>query len=812
LYNYIEGIFIKESINTINIDVLKLKIQYDTSLIDNDRVTLISTLTDVVSYLSLDTNIDLSFKDNYIQKYREEFKKNYLDLNVYYLNLQTTYGLDIIQIRNAQNFELLYVNPRLINSSTALFQTYYNIVRNVFISTLFNKAFSKDMIVANENGYMNYYNSYCKFMIVLMTIIEIIQRNLSIPIDANVLDDDILDQFLYSFGFPDFKHFPSQYKRNVVANLNRLIQYKGTDQVLVDILGIFDLNDINIFRYYLVKYSTTNKGKTFFPDVDLRFIATPVSTNINDALKLDNVSTQSYKVVNYEDVTDIDPTWKATKQEILSKEFDIINTKYISVDVSVDLIKDTYNFVYIQNSIRKFKTDFPNSLDLKVFSSKLSESQIEIEHIFLLLHVMILDYYNIEDYIDFSQNKILNIYQFNTSNDKKYESSVLKKDSFLQSLFDLAEVDSHTYIDKNKFESIFLKNKIANENYIKYINAFQTKQIKFKELQDRYNLYRSKFYSKLNLDMYSGFTKYSDYLKYENPDLYKYFQNSLNQNSDDKVASILTVLDILIEYYKNLKLNVNSIIYNEISKYIVQTINIFKSHLVTLDKLSLRYKVDESTFFKLIDEIYFKAHLRYTAILDIEDYKIFKGYIKKYNKLSLLDRIRTIDYIPIRTYCKIKDISILKSKLIESNNALLPIEDDMSIADHIRNHDNLSLLDYWIYNNIYISTRTDCKIKDINIIKSELTRYIEDINIKDRIAPIDHIRNHDNLSLLDYRIHNTIYTSTRTDCKIKDTNIIKSTSLKSNSSLPIEDDIHLNAIESINNKLAINDTYKIYTT
>jgi len=207
LYSYIEATLIRENVNTLNIHSLKLKIQFDISLDSADRTILLSTLIDVGSYLSLDTFIDLSFKDNYISKFREEFKRNYRDLNKYYLNLQTTYGLDIVHIRNAQNFEVLYVDPNLINSTTIHFQTYYNIVRGVFLSTLFNKAFSKDMIVATESDYMNYYNSYCKFMIVLMTIIEIVQRNLTIPMDVNLLNDFILNKFLYIFGFPNLKHF-----------------------------------------------------------------------------------------------------------------------------------------------------------------------------------------------------------------------------------------------------------------------------------------------------------------------------------------------------------------------------------------------------------------------------------------------------------------------------------------------------------------------------------------------------------------------------------------------------------------------------
>ena len=62
-----------------------------------------------------------------------------------------------------------------------------------------------------------------------------------------------------SNGVKYFDDIPLKYQIALVKNLNKLIKFKSTDKCIVDIISIFGINNIEVFKYYIMKDRYLNK-------------------------------------------------------------------------------------------------------------------------------------------------------------------------------------------------------------------------------------------------------------------------------------------------------------------------------------------------------------------------------------------------------------------------------------------------------------------------------------------------------------------------------------------------------------------------
>ena len=265
----------------------------------------------------------------------------------YYLNYLGEKQIDLITAHEAKPFEILYC-PYCENERTReSFMTNYHIARRYVMTCCYNKAMFTERPM---------YDPFIGFVIISLAI-----RNTLVPEEADYLTyEEIINACLESYGMLDFfKNLPFSYKKRLVLAMDHLLQYKGTDPVLVDVMKIFKLDDYTVNRYYLLKTHKLDPvtGEPVFPKLedgsldydnmhDFRFLKKDIASEdivIND----DNL-------LSYDSVVEDDSLWQVNSEEytrVMREDFNLMMSKYISVDIAYDLTQLLYEVNFFINLI-----------------------------------------------------------------------------------------------------------------------------------------------------------------------------------------------------------------------------------------------------------------------------------------------------------------------------------------------------------------------------------------------------------------------------------------------------------------------------
>lgn len=250
---------------------------------------------------------------------RENPDKAYLD----YLGVN---AIDLVQARLARNFDILRLgsssNPRTID----MFMKEYHYARKYILATCYNRSeFSEKSLYDPVVG-------------ILMLTLAV--KNTMVPDEASYLNfEEILDAILQSYDLLRyFKRFPFTYKRRLVMQLDKLLQVKGTDGVLVDVCALFSKEDLIANRYYLMKtYAMDKYGipmNTGNPDTDyvLNFVKASISEH--------DINTQEENRESYYNIVNNDYLWQLTdeeRQRIEREDFNLMMSKYVDVQSAFDV-------------------------------------------------------------------------------------------------------------------------------------------------------------------------------------------------------------------------------------------------------------------------------------------------------------------------------------------------------------------------------------------------------------------------------------------------------------------------------------------
>jgi hypothetical protein len=644
----------------------------------NDSVKR-QALTELVQKVQRNGYVSVMLIDADVAALRDSYINNFVDLNPYYQNLKATYGIPIWKSRRASDFDLLHEPKRADDIILNGFQDVYAECQRYFMSVIYTKAFAKDMVREVNGQYINYYRAFCRFFICFTVIIKTVNKRLKNPLDANSMDEYILDNMLYSFGFTEFREFPVEYKRRIVLNINELIRHKGTDRIFIDILNIFDFKDINIFKYYLVKYSSSNAKKDMREiGKDVRFLA----HNVNIPSLQEAVRTKNYTVHSFEDVTEADPYWQASKLEVGTRDFNYVNSKYFSIESSFQLLKETQNIAYFQNLVRSLRDNHEYRAVLELTATKISDEPIQLSDLLVAAQILMSDYYGIDDTIDFSQEGVYNVLSFNT-NDNSELNRLLTSDQD-----DIGLADTQRYvlerayrygeIDHSEFDTIYKLDKQKMTNLRNLIRSKQYTETDVKTFGQLKDLYDSKFVERFNLDAYRGFTTYGQYLRSRNIDLHTYVDTIVTSfGVEEKRAEILYILGALTEYCKAIELQFDNRFSDVITSYINQMVSVFKSYTVTLKDFTIFYSFDENLFFSFFDKAEMTAGVGYEDAMQMADHMGgMTGKIAKSDKLLLLEDQR------IASTQRMLDNFHLRDGIVPKSGQV--VEDRFSIEDVLK--------------------------------------------------------------------------------------------------------------------------------
>ena len=167
----------------------------------------------------------------------DPIRKKYPDR--YYLNYLGQRRISLVDAHESGPFEILYCpHPENERSREVFLKNYYQ-ARRYIMTTCYNKDLFQERPM---------YDPIIGFIILMMAV-----KNTLVPDESDYLSyEEIIDLCLKSYGMLDFfKNLPFTYKKRLVTRMDKLLQYKGTDPVLVDVLDIFKLDDYVVNRYYL---------------------------------------------------------------------------------------------------------------------------------------------------------------------------------------------------------------------------------------------------------------------------------------------------------------------------------------------------------------------------------------------------------------------------------------------------------------------------------------------------------------------------------------------------------------------------------
>lgn len=317
--------------------------RYSTEFITNNDLEEIQNIFDYASGLviknsqlaeSYETtasmrNSDIYLKacrnqDNYTKVQREDIKKTYKETNKYYKSLLDNYNIDPYDARMAEDFEILTSVTKYNNGKLTL-EDYQE---NLFLSCYKNAVFYYNNVTRTKS-FQNeqVFREFIEVYLIFVAIQNYITERMKDQFNVSTFNKYQCKNYFISNGVDYFDELPLFFQRRLIELLNDLQRNKGTDNIFPLIKSVLNTNNLNIYRYTLVK---TN-------DNDLKFYKVPYN---------EEISPNENEIYSFEEITGNDPYWRSSKNEVLYQTFNTLDTKYISVEYVVDILKNSYLFSY----------------------------------------------------------------------------------------------------------------------------------------------------------------------------------------------------------------------------------------------------------------------------------------------------------------------------------------------------------------------------------------------------------------------------------------------------------------------------------
>ncbi|MGN1393030.1 MAG: hypothetical protein ACI4V7_03100 [Succinivibrionaceae bacterium] len=397
-------------------------------------------------------------------------------------------AVDSYTARTAPNFALLYV-PNDIGYFSEIYYKFirtYERNRDYTLSVIYSEAYAFGSI---------HYDDFIQILILIQTMIDMISEVQEYIINKDVFDSRTIRYLFESYGIDYYKEIPVTYQIRIIKNINLLLKYKSSNKNIEDILLLFDHPDIQIYTYYLMKTKkVTRENMKFYTsgdmigtedfnkNYDMCFLKVPI-TDQNISNYIEDKSCRR----TYDFITKQDPFWdgvskvdiltdqerenyhNAKRREILSTDFSCIRTKYLSVDVAIDITKMSYQVSYFLNMLFDKHYDEEN-LKLSV-NSQISENKVKLSDLFCLIIALNYIYNDIEDdIVSSSMEANLTVNGFDFDNDWTAIYNALQKSGkgFM------VELDSNSpgaFLSGRYSESEIwndLKNTVIHDNYQVY--------------------------------------------------------------------------------------------------------------------------------------------------------------------------------------------------------------------------------------------------------------------------------------------------------------------------------------------------------
>lgn len=323
--------------------------------------------------------------------------------------------IDYYTSRKAGRFDPIFIPTIDSDSIYKMYRDKLDENKIYVLRTVYSEAFKYNS---------DYYDNFIAVLIVIITMIDIISRVQEFVARKEIFDIRSVQYIFESNGVPFFEEIPLKYQISMVKNLHTLLKFKSTSKCMVDICSLFGFDNIQIFKYYMLKdrnidlssgeytISTDENGNEILEDeYTLKFLKLPLEGDVEDYIR------DGANYLDYDEITLSDPTWdggidhEEVMKAILKEEFNLTRTKYISIDSITDIAKASAQQSYFLNLLYD-NVDLEGMITLKIPYIE-ADKDFDLVDVFTLLTVLTYHYNGIKDTIMDTQSKVLYVNGFN---------------------------------------------------------------------------------------------------------------------------------------------------------------------------------------------------------------------------------------------------------------------------------------------------------------------------------------------------------------------------------------------------------------
>lgn len=696
---------------------------------------------------------------------------------VEYLNYLGNNKIGIYEARTTRDFYIMDYNHYLLEEeqSKKFIDLYYEVL-----------VYTMSVVYSDSYKMYDQYDNFIILFMILATTQKFFSEQINFIIKRELYDLDSIRNMFLSYGLPFYEDIPLKYQRKILKNINNLLSYKGTDQVIIDISDIFGFKDTELYKYYLVKdFKRRTDGTPILEpenkpndNFELKFAQVPLgSKDISSFLRTDYLYQSYYEVIlgdpywgNIDGGFEID---EQLEDEIKAMDFNYVATKYLSINTMFNMSQAAFESCYFFNMINKMKEE--NLLGkMNFYSSNIKQNEsMNVFSVVTAIWALLYRRFGYSDKIIYTPTAIATTFGFNFEGDLEECKRIMLKNSTIhmngyeddhctiERQYDISKIDKELLrvfdlpINTNEKEEtmgIFFKYKEYGEKLNKAINNCDD----YKEYKALSKLYEYNMYSDAITTLYNNgeeditYSTYTDYLKDNDYGLYEY----VNNNSDDK-EKIIKALDNLImaldTYFNSVKFNyifdsLTNVTSDLMKKYLMQMINLFKAYSVEIKKVNVYYIFDD----KVINTIRLFSLLKFTSKLEKADSieaSLLDDLKKKINLTFTNKDLEKLDEFMMK----------MKFKEIDEHDMFKFVE-NFFIKNYYKFAECINLLDDSYYQiDIELLKKDIMNISELLGRKNNIVSKKDNFNIKDKDKKITFDNNADKLIKEDYIIKQKAY-------------------------------------------------------